>query len=281
MTRSDEPLFDPRIADWLEDDPHAAPDQALDVVLAAFPSIKQRRALRVPWRSNTMSLPLRLAAATFIAAVLVGGGIYLLGPRAIGPGADASPSPVAGSPSPAPLAEGPLAPGQYVYNGDGVRVTVSVPGGWEGGSFGLSKPPGELPNGVNMAFRQPTIFYDDPCDPSAGTVLVGKTVDDLVMYLVGLPNITAGEPVAVTISGFSGKLLRFTVNTTGLDCVMAMYGQGAFVRAAENGQRQSFWILDVAGTRLVIDGASFPETSDANRAELETIVDTLQIQQTD
>ena len=60
MTRSDEPLFEPRIADWLEDDPHAAPDQALDVVLAAFPSIKQRRAWRVPWRVPGMTTPLRL-----------------------------------------------------------------------------------------------------------------------------------------------------------------------------------------------------------------------------
>jgi hypothetical protein len=281
MTRSDEPLFDPRIADWLEDDPHAAPDQALDVVLAAYPSIKQRRAWRVPWRSNTMSLPLRLAAATFIAAVVVGGGIYLLGPRAIGPGADASPTPVAGSPTPAPLKVGSLAPGQYVYDGEGVRVTISVPAGWEGGPFGLSKPPGELPNGVNMAFRKPTTFYEDPCVPDAGTVAVGNTVDDLVTYLVGLPNITAEQPEAVTISGFSGKLLRFTINTTGIDCVMAMYGQGTFIRAAENGQRQSLWILDVAGTRLVIDGATFPETSDANRAELETIVDTLQVEQID
>ena len=50
MTRFDDPLFDPRLADWLEDDPNTAPDQALDVVLASLPSIKQRRAVRVPCR---------------------------------------------------------------------------------------------------------------------------------------------------------------------------------------------------------------------------------------
>ena len=47
MTRFDDPLFDPRLAEWLEEDPNAAPDQALDVVLASFPSINQRRAVRV------------------------------------------------------------------------------------------------------------------------------------------------------------------------------------------------------------------------------------------
>ena len=76
MNRSDEPLFDARIAGWLEDDPHAAPDQALDVVLAAFPSIRQRRALRVPWRFNPMSSPLKLAFAAAAVAVVAGGVLF-------------------------------------------------------------------------------------------------------------------------------------------------------------------------------------------------------------
>lgn len=61
---------------------------------------------------------------------------------------------------------------------------------------------------------------------------------------------------------------------------MALYGQGSFVRAAENGQHQDLWILDVDGTRFVIDAATFPETSAADRAELQTIVETLVIETT-
>jgi hypothetical protein len=101
MTRREEQLFDPRLADWLEDDPHTAPDQALDVVLAAFPSIKQRRASRVPWRYRNMSTSVRLgltAAAVVVAAV---GGLWALGPRlgpAVGGPALASPSPAVPSP---------------------------------------------------------------------------------------------------------------------------------------------------------------------------------------
>ena len=79
MNRSDEPLFDPRIADWLEDDPYEAPQQALDVVLAAFPSITQRHAARVPWRFLDMSSPLKLAFAAAAIAVVVGG-VFFLGP---------------------------------------------------------------------------------------------------------------------------------------------------------------------------------------------------------
>ena len=68
------PEFDPRIADWLEDDPDDAPDAVLETVLAAFPSIPQRRASRVPWRFRPMTLTTRLlAGAAAIAVVLVGG----------------------------------------------------------------------------------------------------------------------------------------------------------------------------------------------------------------
>ena len=34
MNRSGPSLFDPRVAAWLEDDPHRAPDRALEVQLA-------------------------------------------------------------------------------------------------------------------------------------------------------------------------------------------------------------------------------------------------------
>ena len=46
MNRSTELDFDQRIADWLEDDPNLAPSQVLETVLAAYPSIPQRRTVR-------------------------------------------------------------------------------------------------------------------------------------------------------------------------------------------------------------------------------------------
>ena len=89
MNRSDEPLFDTRIADWFEDD-HArdatrAPDQALDIVLAAFPSMKQRRQ-RAPWRYSDVTSPLKLAVAAAAIVVAVAGGAWLLGQQPGAPG---------------------------------------------------------------------------------------------------------------------------------------------------------------------------------------------------
>ena len=81
MTRFDDPLFDPRLADWLEEDPNTAPDQALDVVLASFPSINQRRAMRVPWRNRSMTSTLRLGLAAAVVVAATVGGLYLLSSR--------------------------------------------------------------------------------------------------------------------------------------------------------------------------------------------------------
>jgi hypothetical protein len=81
MTRFDDPLFDPRLADWLEEDPSTAPDQALDVVLASFPSIHQRRAVRVPWRNRNMTSTLRLGLAAAVVVAAAVGGLYFLSSR--------------------------------------------------------------------------------------------------------------------------------------------------------------------------------------------------------
>jgi len=107
MTRSDEPLFEPRIADWLEDDPYTAPDQALDVVLAAFPSIKQRRAWRVPWRVQGMTTPLRLGLTAAAVGALAIGSLLFVNRGPSGPGGPGGPTSSAtpgsaASPSPSP-----------------------------------------------------------------------------------------------------------------------------------------------------------------------------------
>jgi len=109
MTRPREldPGFDPRLADWLEADPNQAPDQVLDTILAAAPSIPQRRRHWLPWRSRPMNR-LVLAGAAIAAVVAVGVSGMLLLPRS-GPdpgiGASSSPPPPSppASPTPSPV----------------------------------------------------------------------------------------------------------------------------------------------------------------------------------
>jgi hypothetical protein len=102
MNRSTEPDFDQRIADWLEDEPNLAPRQALETVLAAYPSIPQRRTLRAPRRLSTMTMPIRLATAALIGVLVVGAAFYLSRPdqSAIGgPSPKPSPSQIASVPA--------------------------------------------------------------------------------------------------------------------------------------------------------------------------------------
>lgn len=125
MTRSTDPLFDSRIANWLEDDPNHAPAQVLDIVLAAVPSISQRRRLPVPWRFSLMTNSMRAAAAIAIVAI-VGVGVLAFTFR----------SPGAGTQSPAPTltpAPTPVAPGittWTTYTSEVHGFTVGYPADW-------------------------------------------------------------------------------------------------------------------------------------------------------
>jgi hypothetical protein len=274
-------LFERAVRGWLEDGSDRTPSPAIDAVLLAVKTTPQERDLRILRRFTEMPTYMRLTAAIALAAV-VGVGVLAYvnrGPNAGGPPTAAPTGTATSSPTVQPLREGALDPGRYAYDGDGLRVIVTVPAGWEGGSFFVGTGT-ELPDGASLGFRQPTHVFGDPCAPESSTKTVGPAVADLVTALADLPYVTPSPPADVTISGYSGTHLRFVVDTTGIDCVMGLYGQDSFIRAADNGQRQDLWILDVAGTRLVIDAATYPDTSADVRAELQAMVDTLLIEPT-
>lgn len=100
--------FDDRLHDWFEDGPTDAPSQVLDTVLAAVPSIPQRRARwRVP-----RSIPPIFGVARAVAGVAIAVGLgaalfFVLRPTPGGVGSEASPSPSAVAvvpPTPVPSA---------------------------------------------------------------------------------------------------------------------------------------------------------------------------------
>jgi hypothetical protein len=117
-----DPAFDPRIADWLEADPDRAPREVLDTVLAAMPSIPQRRAVRAPRRlSNMNRFALMATAAAIVVAVGLGG--LVLTKRGPNTGqVVATPSPIAPSPS-LPALTKQLTSGKYGY-------VIRYPDGW-------------------------------------------------------------------------------------------------------------------------------------------------------
>jgi hypothetical protein len=104
MSRHPDPGFDPRIADWLEADPDHAPPDLLRTVAGAIPSIPQRRALRLPWRSLPMHRLVILGASVALLAAL-GLGAWTVGSRPVVPAVTTAPSvpaAVEASPDPSP-----------------------------------------------------------------------------------------------------------------------------------------------------------------------------------
>jgi hypothetical protein len=95
------PVFEDDLNDWLEDGPTDAPQRVVDTVLAAFPSIPQRRVVsRAPWR-----LPLfagyapALAWIAAVAVVAIGGTLLINRPSSNQVG---GPSVASASPSASP-----------------------------------------------------------------------------------------------------------------------------------------------------------------------------------
>ncbi|MEO6208097.1 MAG: kelch repeat-containing protein [Candidatus Limnocylindrales bacterium] len=135
------PDFDHRIAEWLEGDPEQAPGSVLGTVLAAFPSISQRRASRVPSRFPPLNrFSLVGAAAAMIVAVGLGG--LLLGFRPNGPAIGTVPSPShhpsttpQTSPSASPTASPTPAASVDGYEGAFTRLGTR-PAATLGGNFG-------------------------------------------------------------------------------------------------------------------------------------------------
>jgi len=111
MNRHVDSDFDQRLADWLEEDPTQAPQDVLNIVLAAYPSIPQRRTWRVPWRypSVLMNRLALVAAALLVAVVAIGGSMYLFGaPSGFGSRATPTPSVAPATPAASPSLATPI-----------------------------------------------------------------------------------------------------------------------------------------------------------------------------
>jgi hypothetical protein len=124
-----------------------------------------------------------------------------------------------------------------------------------------------------------------------GTALVprvGPTADDLATALNTLNGPGASPPTAVTVGGRPGKKVELSipadvdVTTCDSDGDFPIFGRwytdvpdstfGAAPWTYGNGQHNTVYIVDVDGTRQVIDTMYLPGTSAADRAELEQIV---------
>jgi hypothetical protein len=280
------------VRSWLRTDEHESADRVLHAVLDRLDTTPQRRftwwpARRFPDMNTTAKLTLA-AAAVVVAAFL---GIRFLAPGEVGIGAP-GPTPTPTAPPlvlPATTSRTPLEPGTYVTGGAfQVPVTVTVPAGWAGNTSGpylanVGKGIDDQFGGVFFQiFEQVSV---DPCQPELGFIdPLGPTADDLVTALTNMPGIEVADVSDITVDGFSGTQLTVTAPESFDDCSLSEDGYviwrlplGA-TYAPGPGLATRVRILDVGDERLVIDVPDVPGTTDEERAEIQAVVDSIQIE---
>jgi hypothetical protein len=300
------------LAAWLDDGPTRLPDQTRRAIAVSLPMTRQRRyALGVPRRFATMSSTIKFAFGAVGVVALVLGGALLLGQGGSGgsvggvggaptlslvpsptPTAIPTPSPTP-SPSPGSISFGesgaPLTAGTYTgFDPFPIKMSITVPDGWSGNVGGpyavfLGDDSGRGSIGV-------TIFndvYADPCDSGKGLVSPrpGPAVDDLVAALAKMPNVKPTKPVTDTIGGQAAKQLTLTAPAPTATCTVGPT-DGIFttwqlplgaVGGMAPGQQDRVWVLSVDGTRIVIDAVEPVVQDAALHAQIQSILDSIQI----
>jgi len=183
--------------------------------------------------------------------------------------------------------------------GTDIQVFYTIPTeGWISwiGAFkpGLATDP---PNSVvGFSIVNVTNVVRDGCTGHVAVLPpVGPTVDDMATALAALsPFVLTKPPSAVTIDGFSGKHLELTVPDLTLggpvddpkftDCTSGELSSWigpplgfAYYGYSHPGQVEELWLLDIDGTRLMIQTLRSPGSSEGDLAELHSIFESIDI----
>lgn len=223
-----------------------------------------------------------------------------------------SASPVPSEASPTPTVQNimelepfaPLEPETYFIDPDGdpstpLRVVYEVPA--EGWSMWIGAVKFADEGHVGVSITTVTNLVQDGCrDHSWADPPVGPSVDDLATALADLaPFEVTSPPRDVTIDGYGGKYMELTVPDLPVEDVEGdrrftgceegtLKSWVSFVDRAEEGDafygytgpgyREQFWILDLEGTRLMIQAGRSPGSPRADLAEQRAILDSIRIE---
>ena len=173
----------------------------------------------------------------------------------------------------------------FFRRGDSVPVSFTLPAGWNVSDVFVNKPDSDPL--ISVSFWDVAEIYADPCQSELVDPPVGPTVDDLVLAWANVPTLNATAARDITVDGYQGQQFDLTAPDFNPDeCqqnIFALWredGQpadGFPARWVEPNEHLQMWVLDVNGTRLVISAGSFPDTSAEDRAEIDEIVNSIQI----
>jgi len=199
----------------------------------------------------------------------------------------------------------PLEPGTYFIDPDldpstPLRVVYEVPA--EGWTMWIGAAKSADDGHVMVSITTVTNLVRHGCrDHSWADPPVGPSVNDLAAALADLaPFRVTSPPKDVTIYGYSGKHLKLTVPDLPVEgegddrrfteCVdgnlkswvaaidAAEEGDAFYGYNGEPGRTEEFWILDIEGTRLMIEANWSPASPRKDVAEMRAIMDSIQIE---
>ena len=279
------------VRSWLDEGVTVLPDRVLDSVLAQVPATRQRRPWWPTWRFAQMNTYARLAiAAAAVLVVAVVGYNLLPGRQGVGgPGVSPSQTPTATA-YPLPMNDtAELAPGTYVtHDPFPVRLAATVPAGWHGwiaGPYYSQLWPSNYAGG-GFYFVRPGAVSVDPCHYTKGfSQVVGPTVSDLTEALRNEPGLALTNEASTSISGYTGTKLVVTAAASLAGCELSPEGYviwqnplGGISPGLQAGEAIQLWILNVAGTRLVIVIQDSNQSYTASTlAEVQAIFDSIKI----
>ena len=273
---------------YLSEGPEALPDQSYDTVRGDIDRTRQRVVVG-PWRESSMTSIAKVAIAIAAVVAVAIAGLNLLpntsGSGGIGP----SPTP---SPSVFPRPSGSLSPSGYMPRGtlsagtyeavsefDLVPFSFTVPEGWNSEGWYLTTSSIATPRpDLSVTFVPVGNLYEDPCLATLASPAVGPTVDDLAAAAGALPGTQDSSTVDVTLDGRAGKLVKYVI-PEGSACDKFMItrdlAEGDLYEEAPYGETVRMWILDVDGSRFVITAIYHPSTPQADRDELQAVIDSV------
>ena len=160
-----------------------------------------------------------------------------------------------------------------------VPITFALLDGWDDIGWGAIK--GDPIYG--LIFMQAGNTFADPCQSVAVDPVPGPTADDLAAAFAAVPNLNA-TVTDITMDGYDGKLVEFTVPEYVEDeCVNEHFillegegtpGDGYWAQGPS--QHTQLRIVDVDGERVVIGTGWFDDTSEAERADIEAMANSIQ-----
>jgi hypothetical protein len=160
-------------------------------------------------------------------------------------------------------------------------MSVAVPaGGWSSNNDWVVIGPrgNEEPNGMAIRFFMASALFEDPS--SSSLLEVGSSVDDMVQAILDHPAYETSGPTHVSVDGFEGQMVELSIPAD------AEIRDDRFLIFADEdrgevwgwapGQTFELYIVDVNGTRIIIDAFHYPDTPQSDLDALRDVVRSIQ-----